>query len=48
MYRGLPSAQPGNLPVANDAAAKILCLPIYPTLHQDQIQKIVEIIAEPR
>ena len=48
MYRGLSSAQPGNLPVANDAAAKILCLPIYPTLNQDQIQKIVEIIAEPR
>jgi dTDP-4-amino-4,6-dideoxygalactose transaminase len=36
MYRSLPSAQRINLPVASDAAAKVLCLPIYPALtHQD-------------
>ena len=32
MYRGLPSATRANLPVATDAAARVLCLPIYPCL----------------
>ena len=32
MYRGLPSAQAGGLPVASEAAARVICLPIYPDL----------------
>ena len=32
MYRGMPSAHRENLPVATDAANKVLCLPIYPAL----------------
>lgn len=32
MYRGMPSAQRDNLPVATLVAQQILCLPIYPTL----------------
>jgi dTDP-4-amino-4,6-dideoxygalactose transaminase len=46
MYRGLPSAQRANLPVANDAAEKVLCLPIFPQLQQAQIDEIAGIIRE--
>lgn len=44
MYRDTPSAQPGNLPVANDAAARILCLPIYPELTDVQVERILAAI----
>lgn len=44
MYRGLPSAQRANLPVATDAASKILCLPIYPALEAAVVEEILEII----
>ncbi|WP_277622419.1 DegT/DnrJ/EryC1/StrS family aminotransferase [Herbaspirillum aquaticum] len=45
MYRNLPSAAPGNLPVAHQVARKILCLPIYPALEAADLQRIVSIIA---
>lgn len=45
MYRGLPSAHPDNLPVATDAALKVLCLPIYPGLRKEDIQLIVDVLA---
>ena len=45
MYRALPSARPGNLPVATDAAQKVLCLPIYPALETAQIEAISRLIA---
>lgn len=41
MYRPLSSAQRCNLPVASDAAAKVLCLPIYPYLSHDDLIRIV-------
>ena len=44
MYRDTPSADPANLPVANDAAARILCLPIYPDLTDAQVERIVAAI----
>lgn len=44
MYRGLPSAQRDNPPVASDAAQKVLCLPIYPELSIDDISRITQII----
>lgn len=46
MYRGFPSAQRDNLPVASDIAKRVLCLPIYPGLEKEQIHSIVDIIAE--
>jgi dTDP-4-amino-4,6-dideoxygalactose transaminase len=46
MYRGLPSARRDNLPVATDAAHKILCLPIYPALEQSQVETIAKQIAD--
>jgi dTDP-4-amino-4,6-dideoxygalactose transaminase len=44
MYRGLPSAQHENLPVARDLANRVLCLPIYRDLTNDQINLIVQLI----
>ncbi len=46
MYRSFPSAHPDNLPVANDIARKILCLPIYPDLDNSDQQYIIELIRE--
>lgn len=45
MYRSMHSAHRVNLPVATDAAAKVLCLPIYPALTDDDVQQIVSLIA---
>jgi dTDP-4-amino-4,6-dideoxygalactose transaminase len=44
MYRGLPSSAPSNLPVAADAAKRVLCLPIYPTLNTADQQRVIDII----
>jgi dTDP-4-amino-4,6-dideoxygalactose transaminase len=46
MYRGLPSSAPSNLPVATEAAQKVLCLPIYPALDVQSQIRIIELIAE--
>ena len=45
MYRGLPSAHRDNLPVASEAARKVLCLPIYPALTNNEVFAIVDVIA---
>jgi dTDP-4-amino-4,6-dideoxygalactose transaminase len=47
MYRGLPSAARDNLPVARQAAERVLCLPIYPDLPHAEIDRIVGLIREP-
>ena len=46
MYRGMPSAHSENLPVATAAAQKVLCLPIYPALIPQNLQRITELIYE--
>jgi len=46
MYRGVPSSSCSNLPVASDAAKRVLCLPIYPGLPPDDQRRIIEIIAK--
>lgn len=43
-YRGLQSAKPSNLQVAEEVAKKVICLPIYPDLQQEVVMKIVSII----
>ena len=48
MYRDMPSAQAENLPVANDAASKILCLPIYPALTKADQLRVIRQIAKGR
>lgn len=47
MYRGLESAKTANLPVAADAAARVICLPIYPDLDLAQVDRIVAMLREP-
>ena len=44
MYRGLPSAQHGNLPVAVDISSRVLCLPIYPALEWKDQQRVIDVI----
>ena len=44
MYRGMPSAQRENLPVATAAAQKVLCLPIYPALTPQDLQHVIDIV----
>jgi dTDP-4-amino-4,6-dideoxygalactose transaminase len=46
MYRGMPSADTSNLPVATSASARILCLPIYPELSPEDLERIVGLISE--
>ncbi len=46
MYRGLPSANPENLPIANRIANSILCLPIFPTLARADQELVIRIIQE--
>jgi dTDP-4-amino-4,6-dideoxygalactose transaminase len=47
MYRGLPSANPSQLPVAKSVSERILCLPIFPALEADDVARVIDIIANP-
>jgi dTDP-4-amino-4,6-dideoxygalactose transaminase len=44
MYRGLPSAAPTNLATARTAAEQVICLPIYPGLSGEQVDRITAVI----
>ncbi|MND64856.1 dTDP-4-amino-4,6-dideoxy-D-glucose transaminase [compost metagenome] len=44
MYRGMTSAQRNNLPVANTVSEKVLCLPIYPALENDDLTRIISVV----
>ena len=41
MYRGLPSARAEELPAATNMANSVICLPIYPSLTNEQIDSVV-------
>lgn len=43
-YRGLPSAKPENLPVATRLAEQVICLPIYPELQSESVDRIIKIL----
>jgi dTDP-4-amino-4,6-dideoxygalactose transaminase len=43
-YRGLSSAAPGRLPVAARLAEEVLCLPIYDTLSEEDVARVISII----
>ena len=45
-YRGLPSSDKNNLLVASKIADQVICLPIYPDLAFDDIEKIAMVIKE--
>jgi dTDP-4-amino-4,6-dideoxygalactose transaminase len=44
MYRGMPSANGENLPAATAAAQKVLCLPIYPGLTPEDLQRVINTV----
>lgn len=46
-FRGKPSADPAGLPVARNAAERILCLPLYPDLEPADRDFIIRIIRNP-
>ena len=48
MYRGLLSAKRENLPVARETALRVLCLPIYPQLRDEDVRRIVDCIRPER
>lgn len=45
MYRSLLSAAVDNLPVARDVANRVICLPIYPDMRDEQVDAIADLLA---
>lgn len=43
-YRGLESAGRKNLPVAHRMAESVICLPMYHSLREDEINRVIEVI----
>jgi dTDP-4-amino-4,6-dideoxygalactose transaminase len=44
-YRAITSGRPTNLPVAQDVANRILCLPIYDSLEPQSLDRVCDIVA---
>lgn len=44
MYRGMASARRENLLVANDVSEKVLCLPIYPAMKGNDIERVIDLL----
>jgi dTDP-4-amino-4,6-dideoxygalactose transaminase len=44
MYRNFESAREGSLPVATDRSNRILCLPIFDSLSDDEFANIIDVI----
>ncbi|MFW5879381.1 MAG: DegT/DnrJ/EryC1/StrS family aminotransferase, partial [bacterium] len=48
MYKSMESANPAHLPVASKAAEEVICLPIYPDLEEEDVERIINMINEHR
>jgi len=46
LYQNIPSATPKNLPVANRIADSVICLPIYPDLSDEDVQRVINEIVK--
>ncbi len=46
MYRGFASSDPVRLPVARTASEQVLCLPIYPALASEDVERIAAIVRD--
>jgi len=46
IYKGLDSTKPENLPVAEEMAKQVICLPIYPALDLEKVYVISDIITK--
>lgn len=44
IYRGMPSATAENLPVATQTAKEVLCLPMYPHLPLEDVERICNLL----
>jgi len=44
IYKGIDSALPGKMPVAERVAEQVICLPIYPDLDRESIVKITNLL----
>lgn len=47
-YRNLPSAAPANLPVATRIADEVICLPMHHALSEDDIERVVSVVKNPK
>ena len=45
-YRGLPSAARENLPLAHKMADSVICLPMYHTLNEEDICRVLDIVCD--
>ena len=45
-YRGLSSASPNNLPIAERVAKEVLCLPIFGDLNDNSLKEIINAISD--
>jgi len=45
-YRGLESAQPGKMAVAEKTTEEVICLPIYPDLSDEELNMIIRVIKD--
>ena len=43
-YRGLESAHPENLPEATKMAERVICLPMYHSLTDEEVERVLEVI----
>ena len=43
-YRGLPSASPENLPIAEKITNQVICLPIFPDIANEAVDKVIQVI----
>lgn len=46
MYSAYPSSAPERLPIASEAARQVFCLPIYPDLSDEEIERIADFVAQ--
>jgi len=46
MYRSLPSAAPGNLPNAVRTAEKVICLPLFAKMRDEDVWEVIRCIVE--
>ena len=44
VYRGLESARKENLPVANQLAEQVLCLPMYADLTDEDVERVLQVV----
>ena len=45
-YRGLESARPNNLPNAHKMANSVICLPMYHSLSEDDVERVINCIVK--